>query len=153
MAMLKNKHVTFSLILFCLAVVSPMAKAQLGGLNIITITGAVFCTVNATVNGTSAPPFPGATVQLQCGPANAVVTTAITNLNGVFTILTTQPLATLLSTCRLVVTTPLASCNATLPNVNLTSTLTLVGSLITGLINLIIVVPTGFIPSVPLPLP
>lgn len=32
MAMLKNKHITFSLILVCLIVVSPMAKAQLGGL-------------------------------------------------------------------------------------------------------------------------
>ncbi|KAL1223681.1 Phylloplanin [Cardamine amara subsp. amara] len=160
MAMLKNKHLAFSLILVCLIVVSPMAKAQLGGLgglgiNFIVISGRVSCTLNATLNGASAPPFPNATVQLQCGPLNTVVATTTTNVNGIFTFLPNQipvPLNTLLSSCRVFVATSLASCNARLPLVNLASPLNVVGTLGNGFINIILVGPTGFIPSVPLPI-
>lgn len=60
MAITKNKNITFSLVLLCLIVVSPMAKAQLGLGSLINpiINGAVFCTVNgAPLNGTSAAAF------------------------------------------------------------------------------------------------
>lgn len=71
MAMIKNKHITFSLILVFLIVVSPMAKAQLGlgglggllgGLvngifSVVNITGVLFCSPNGALNGTSTPAF------------------------------------------------------------------------------------------------
>lgn len=78
MAMIKNKHITFSLIFVCLIVVSPVAKAQLGlgglggglgglggligglvnGLfSVVNITGVLFCSPNGALNGTSTPAF------------------------------------------------------------------------------------------------
>lgn len=77
MAILRNKNITFSLILMCLIVVSPIANAQLGGLgglggllggllgsitSIFNIQGLLRCSVTGTVstnNVTSVPPpFP-----------------------------------------------------------------------------------------------
>ena len=76
MAILRNKNITFSLILMCLIVVSPIANAQLGGLggglgglgmllggltNIFNIQGLLMCSVTGTVstnNATAVPPFP-----------------------------------------------------------------------------------------------
>lgn len=77
MAMLRNKNITFSLILMCLIVASPIANAQLGGLggglgglggllggltSIINIQGLLMCSVIGTVvstnNTTVVPPFP-----------------------------------------------------------------------------------------------
>lgn len=74
MAMFKNKHMIFSLILVCLIVVSPMAEAQLGLgglvgglggigglvgglLNLVNINGVIFCSANGAPNGTSTPVF------------------------------------------------------------------------------------------------
>lgn len=76
MAMLRNKNITFSLVLMCLIVASPIANAQLGGLggglgglggllggltSIFNIQGLLMCSVTGTVstnNTTAVPPFP-----------------------------------------------------------------------------------------------
>ncbi|EFH59276.1 hypothetical protein ARALYDRAFT_318437 [Arabidopsis lyrata subsp. lyrata] len=181
MAMLKNKHMTVSLILVCLIVVSPMAEAQLGLggggggggggligglgglvgglgglvgalvggiLNLVNINGVVFCSLNGALNGTSTPAFANAGVQLQCGRQNRVVSTATTNAAGLFTLPTDtiqMLLSTLLSDCRVVVTTPLSTCNANLPSVgNLVSRLAMIGNSLTGLLNIISIIPAGF---------
>ncbi|WZZ42709.1 LOW QUALITY PROTEIN: hypothetical protein YC2023_038968 [Brassica napus] len=60
MAMLiKNKNITFSLVLICLIVVSPVAKAQLDGLlgrdpKIVSIQGRMTCSIDG--NPISPPP-------------------------------------------------------------------------------------------------
>ncbi|VVA97903.1 unnamed protein product [Arabis nemorensis] len=141
MTMLKNKHITFSLILVCLVVVSPMAKAHIQGVLACTVNG------NLPLTGTSAPPFANAGVQLQCGRQNTVVATSTTNSAGIFALpsnLIQMLLSTLLSDCRLVVTTPLATCNASLPLGNLVSQLTVVGSTVNGLLNVVNIAPSGF---------
>ncbi|XP_010487530.1 PREDICTED: phylloplanin-like [Camelina sativa] len=151
MAIIKNKHVTFSLVLLCLIVVSPMAKAQLLNLvNVPLITGVLSCTVNgAPLNGTSTLAFVNAIVQLQCGSQNTVVSETTTNVAGIF-MLSTNALSipAILSGCRLVVPTPRASCNATLPSTGqLVSPLNLVGSLVSGILNIVPIVPAGFVPT------
>ncbi|XP_056844611.1 phylloplanin-like [Raphanus sativus] len=136
MAILRNKNITFSLILMCLIVVSPIANAQLGGLgglggllggllgsitSIFNIQGLLRCSVTGTVstnNVTSVPPpFPNAGIVLQCAGQNVSSTT--TNANGVFSLPTMgtifSPSTLLNSGCRIIVTTPLTSCNASLP--------------------------------------
>ncbi|CAL9221105.1 unnamed protein product [Arabidopsis halleri] len=157
MAVIKNKNITFSLVLLCLIVVSPMANAQIGGINVPIInpiiSGVLFCTINgAPLNGTSAPAFANAVVQLQCGSQNTVVAETITSITGLFTFSTNGiqiSLPTLLNGCRIVVPTPRSSCNSTLPSTGqLISQLNLVGSLISGLLNLVAILPTGFIPTV-----
>ncbi|KAK8595290.1 hypothetical protein V6N13_123170 [Hibiscus sabdariffa] len=108
-----------------MALVAPMAEAQLGGLignllGLIRITGTLFCTVdgNMGVNGTATPVFPNALVQLHCG--GSVVSSSTTNGSGIFSILL-DPLQVLLSAllnnCNLAVKTPLSNCNASLPSV------------------------------------
>lgn len=77
-----------------------------------------------------------------------MVSTAITNGSGLFSILL-DPLSfvmsTLVSGCKLVVNTPLASCNATLPSVGgLFSNLQFLGNTITGLLNVGNLIPSGF---------
>ncbi|KAG7582212.1 hypothetical protein ISN44_As08g018240 [Arabidopsis suecica] len=153
MAIIKNKHITFSLVLLCLIVVSPMANAQIGGINVPIINGILFCTINgAPLNGTSAPAFANAVVQLQCGSQNTVVAETITSITGLFTFSTNGiqiSLPTLLNDCRIVVPTPRSSCNSTLPSTGqLISQLNLVGSLISGLLNIVANLPTGFVPTV-----
>ncbi|CAH8337712.1 unnamed protein product [Eruca vesicaria subsp. sativa] len=147
MAMLiKNKNMAFSLILMCLMVVSPMAKAQLGGLlsgpSVINIQGAVMCSINGSVatNATSIP-FAGARVLLQCAGQN--ITTTTTDANGVFSfspnLALLNSLSALLSSgCRVIVTTPLSACNANLPtNSVLMATVNLAGTILTGGINIL----------------
>ncbi|KAL1223680.1 Phylloplanin [Cardamine amara subsp. amara] len=164
MAMIKNKHITFSLIMVCLIVVSPMAEAQLGLggllgglgglvnglLSVVNITGVLFCSPTGALNGTSTPAFANAGVQLQCGRRNTVVSTATTNSAGIFSLpsnLIQMLLSTLLSDCRLVVTTPLSTCNADLASVgNLVSRLTMIGSSVNGILNIIDIIPAGFLP-------
>ncbi|CAH2053497.1 unnamed protein product [Thlaspi arvense] len=148
MAMLKNKNMAFSLILMCLVVVSPMANAQLPGLggilgllNIVRIDGLVSCSLNGSVSTSNAtslpPPFPNATVAIQC--LGQTVGTGTTNTAGIVSLnglLTSIPLL-LSNGCRAVLTTPLSSCNASLPNVNLTAPITLVGTTFNEGINII----------------
>ncbi|KAL0717330.1 hypothetical protein Bca4012_066652 [Brassica carinata] len=127
MAMLiKNKNLAFSLILMCLIVVSPVANAQvgvvLGGTNVVNVQGLVTCSINGSVstNATVIPPF-------------AVTTTGA---NGVFsfpsnTILPISLSTLLASGCRVIVTTPLSRCNASLPtNGLLTAPINLAGTTI-----------------------
>ncbi|KAG6670993.1 hypothetical protein I3843_02G046200 [Carya illinoinensis] len=83
---------------------------------IIRIQGTVFCSINAT--GTASPVFPNARAQLRCGSGNYVVSSATTNRSGVFVMLLhplQKLLSSLLSDCNLIVITPLARGNATLP--------------------------------------
>ncbi|ESQ48269.1 hypothetical protein EUTSA_v10021613mg [Eutrema salsugineum] len=179
MTMLKNKRITFSLILVCLVMVSPMAKAQLGLgggggglggllgglggllgggggsggglgglgglLGLINIQGILRCSVNGNV---SAPIFPNAGVQLQCGAQNNVVSASTTNGAGLFSILVNPVqllLSTLLSDCKLAVTTPLSTCDVSLPTGQLLSPLTLVGNTVSGLIRIATLGPVGFL--------
>ncbi|CAF1704805.1 unnamed protein product [Brassica oleracea var. botrytis] len=85
MAMLiKNKNITFSLVLICLIVVSPVAKAQLDGLlgrdpKIVSIQGRMTCSIDG--NPISPPPA-GSPVMLQCGGKN--VATTNTDIGGGF---------------------------------------------------------------------
>ncbi|KAG8369927.1 hypothetical protein BUALT_Bualt14G0064200 [Buddleja alternifolia] len=149
-----------SLVLFTLLVVAiamPMAQAQLGGLlgpllGLLRIQGILYCTPNGNVgvNGTATPIncnfCADALVQLQCG--GTVVSTATTNGSGLFSILLDPlnfVLSTLLSGCRLAVSTPLASCNANLPSIGgLVSNLQFIGSTLLGLLNVGNLIPSGF---------
>ncbi|KAL8481493.1 hypothetical protein ACS0TY_027315 [Phlomoides rotata] len=142
-----------TLVVLSFLIALPLAQAQLGGLlgpllGLLRIQGVVFCTPNGGIglNGTATPVFPNALVQLQCGAT--VVSTATTNGSGLFSILLDPlnfVLSTLLSGCRLVVNTPLASCNATLPSVGgLVSNLQFIGNTVTGLLNVGNMIPAGF---------
>ncbi|KAL6193740.1 hypothetical protein ACLB2K_034824 [Fragaria x ananassa] len=75
-----------------------------------------------------------ATVQLRCGANDIVLGTVQTRADGTFSILLDVSFYTLpqiLSGCRVVVTTPLAKCNVSLPSTGtLTSALTSIGSTI-----------------------
>jgi hypothetical protein len=119
-----------------------------GILNLVNINGVVFCSLNGAPSGTSTPAFANAGVELQCGRQNRVVSTATTNAAGLFSLPTDSIqmlLSTLLSDCRVVVTTPLSTCNANLPSVgNLVSRLAMIGNSLTGLLNIISIIPAGF---------
>ncbi|CAI0467324.1 unnamed protein product [Linum tenue] len=143
-----------SLLIMAAVAVGPMAaEAQLGIisglLGLINVHGTVFCTANGNMgaNGTTTPVFPNAGVQLQCG--GTVISTTTTNAAGVFSILL-DPLrfilTTLLNDCSVRVTTPLSTCNATLPSVGglLSSPLQFVGDILVGLLRVTQLVPTGF---------
>ncbi|CAK9138975.1 unnamed protein product [Ilex paraguariensis] len=135
------------------AMAAPIAEAQLGLisglLGLIRIQGTVFCTANGNmgVNGTATPIFPNALVQLRCGNGN-VVSTSTTNGSGIFSILLDPIqflLSSLLSSCNLVVNTPLASCNASLPSIGgLLSPLQFIGNTLAGLLNVANIIPAGF---------
>ncbi|KAH6808687.1 Pollen Ole e 1 allergen and extensin family protein [Perilla frutescens var. frutescens] len=143
-----------SLLIFSMLIALPFAQAHLlGGIfgplfSLLRIQGILYCTPNGNigVNGTSTPVFPNALVQLQCG--GNVVSTATTNGSGLFSILLNPVnflLSTLVSGCKLVVNTPLASCNATLPSVGgLVSDLQFVGNALVGLLNIGNLIPSGF---------
>ncbi|XP_076932961.1 phylloplanin-like [Bidens hawaiensis] len=124
-----------SIILITILVVvlaATQAEAQLPSSPIVVfnIIGIVLCLINGSVNGTtSAPPFPSkntipnlysysyVVVQLSCG-GNTTAST-VTNALGGFSIKVTPPqftLSILLSSCKVVVATPLSSCNPTLPS-------------------------------------
>ncbi|KAL3505713.1 hypothetical protein ACH5RR_031095 [Cinchona calisaya] len=134
----------------------PIAEAQLGLggligglLGSINVKGVVFCTLdgNIGINGTSTPIFPNALVQLQCGNGN-VVTTTTTNSAGIFSF-ALDPLQNILSSlitsCGVVVKTPLSTCNVSLPSIGgLQSPLQYVGNTILGLLNIANLIPSGF---------
>ncbi|KAF8047248.1 hypothetical protein N665_3130s0001 [Sinapis alba] len=121
MAMLiRNKNITFSLILICLIVVSPMAKAQLDGLlgrdpKIASIEGRIMCSIDG--NPTATPPA-GSPVMLQCGGTN--VTTTNTGVGGVFSFPSNTVSNISLSEvindgCSAMATSPLSTCNPSPP--------------------------------------
>ncbi|CAL9002664.1 unnamed protein product, partial [Prunus brigantina] len=150
----------FKIVLFVPLLVAamalPLADAQLGNLlppllGLFRIQGTVFCIANGTVSvgGIAATPvFPNATVQpLVCGAGNEV-STVTANASGVFSILL-DPLHFLLSSlltgCRLLVTTPLATCNASLPPSGvLISALQFFGTTLVGALSVINITPVGF---------
>ncbi|KAF4355661.1 hypothetical protein F8388_013078 [Cannabis sativa] len=131
---------------------SMVAEAQLLNgivgplLGLIRVQGTIFCTANGRVNGTSTPVFSNAVVQLQCN--GNVVSSTTTNNGGLFSIVLDPVqflLSSLQSECKLVVNTPLSSCNATLPSVGaLISSLQSIGSIVSGLLSINTFVPTGF---------
>ncbi|KAI8566051.1 hypothetical protein RHMOL_Rhmol02G0009300 [Rhododendron molle] len=145
----KSHSLLFVSLMVVAMAAAPMAEAQLGLisglLGLIKIDGLVRCSVNAST--TTAPAFPNALVQLQCGSGN-VVSSATTNGSGLFSIVL-DPLQFLLSTlltgCNLVVKTPLSTCDSTLPGVGgLISSLQLIGNTLLGLLNITNIVPSGF---------
>ncbi|KAI3961168.1 hypothetical protein MKX01_035754 [Papaver californicum] len=155
------KSFLFVFILVAVMTAAPLAEAQLGSLGdiggivsfilgLIRIQGKVFCSIdgNAGVNGTATPVFPNALVQLKCGSSGNVVSSTTTNSDGVFTMLL-DPILTLLSAllkdCTVVVNTPLSTCNAALPiNSILASPLKLLGKSVSGGLNIVNLVTTGF---------
>ncbi|KAJ6794475.1 phylloplanin [Iris pallida] len=134
---------------FVAALAAPVAQAQLLGLGKLNISGTVHCSVNAS-SATTASVFPNASVQLQCG--SDVVASTTTDSNGAFDLslnFVTSLLSTILGGCTLVVTTPLSTCDASLPSVGiLQSALQLLGGvvgLVDGLLGSITsLIPTGF---------
>ncbi|XP_060191607.1 phylloplanin-like [Lycium barbarum] len=150
MASAKN----FLIFLLAVLVATPLAVAQGGLLNgllgLIHIDGVLYCSPNGkidVINGTTTPIFPNAAVQLQCGAGN-VVSSTTTNGSGVFS-LVLDPLqnllSSLLSNCNLVVTTPLSTCNASLPSIGfLQSPLQLVGKTLIGLLRIVNLSAAGF---------
>ncbi|XP_004298136.1 PREDICTED: phylloplanin-like [Fragaria vesca subsp. vesca] len=150
MALSKRTMLFVCLLVAAVAVAVPIAQGQtIGGLiatllGIIRVQGVVYCSVNGAASvGTNGailtPPFSNATVQLRCGAGSGtVLETVQTNAKGEFSILLDISFYTLpqiLSGCRVVVTTPLASCNAALPSTGcLTSTLTSLGNTVVPLL-------------------
>ncbi|KAL8196128.1 hypothetical protein R6Q57_025128 [Mikania cordata] len=122
-------------------VVATQAKAKL--INVININAYVSCSLNASVevNGTTPtlPPFPYALTKVVY---NGIVRgTGITNEKGELDIVLSPILVdlnTLLSSCRLVVVTPLSTCNPTLPSARraLQAPLQLAGNFIFLLLNI-----------------
>ncbi|BFG34351.1 hypothetical protein CerSpe_206250 [Prunus speciosa] len=145
----------FKTILFVcvlIAAVSSVSKAQdlgLGG--VISIQGTVYCTVNGTVGAAGpllTPKFPNATVVLKCGATNTTIASVTTTRAGVFSILLNLlhfNVSSILSNCNVVVTTPLAACNATLsPTQTLTSPLQLLKTTVIDNLPIISVGALGF---------
>ncbi|KAK4713877.1 hypothetical protein R3W88_019784 [Solanum pinnatisectum] len=136
------------LIFFLAALIAtPVVVAQLGGLlggllAPINVDGVLFCSINGKIdvlNGATTPIFPNASVQLRCGAGN-VVSSTTTNGSGAFSLVLNPVqniLSSLLSNCNIVVTTPLSTCNASLPSAGvLQSPLQIVGRTAGGLVNL-----------------
>ncbi|KAJ0980643.1 hypothetical protein J5N97_008898 [Dioscorea zingiberensis] len=123
----------------------PVAQCQLLGL--IRINGTVPCGTGIPTSTAIIPVFPNAVVQLQCG--GTVISSTTTNSDGVFTMFLnpiTTLLSSLLSNCKLVVNTPLSTCNSSLPIAGvLQSTLQLLTGTISGLLGGITdIIPSGF---------
>ncbi|XP_050374198.1 phylloplanin-like [Argentina anserina] len=155
-----KKTMLFVCLLVATSAMVVPASAQFGlgdllnFLRIGSIQGILFCSGNGTAtvgsNGTIiSPPFSNATVQLRCGSGNGtVISTGITSSTGQISIplnILSFSLSQILSGCRLVVATPLAQCNVTLPSVGtLTSNLIRNGTITIGGINIPILSPIGF---------
>ncbi|CAN4106236.1 unnamed protein product [Withania somnifera] len=144
----------FLIFFFAALVANPVAVAQLGPLNglldLIHLDGVLYCSLNGksdVINGISTPIFPNASIQLMCGAGN-VVSSTTTNGLGVFS-LVLDPIQNILSSLpsnrNLVVTTPLSTCNATLPSVGvLRSPLQLVGKTLVGVLYVVNLSAVGF---------
>uniref|UniRef100_A0A0D9VTV3 Phylloplanin n=1 Tax=Leersia perrieri TaxID=77586 RepID=A0A0D9VTV3_9ORYZ len=84
------------------------------------VTGLVPCSTGSSINAASVPPFPNAGVQMVCG--GRAVGSATADGTGAFTINMGPLNATMLmamvgNQCKVVVTTPLAACDASLAGV------------------------------------
>ncbi|KAK6784654.1 hypothetical protein RDI58_018109 [Solanum bulbocastanum] len=137
----------FLILILAALIATPVVVAQLGGLlsgllRPINIDGVLFCSLNGKIdvlNGATTPIFPNASVQLRCGAGN-VVSSTTTNESGAFSLVLNPVqniVSSLLSNCNIVVTTPLSTCNASLPSVGvLQSPLQIVEKPAGGLVNL-----------------
>ncbi|CAL9113180.1 unnamed protein product [Musa acuminata var. zebrina] len=98
--------------------VGVLASVALAQQEKIAVIGTVPCstaTATATVAAKSMPAFPNATVQVQCG--SSVIASTTTNSNGAFAMLLSEQTSTvsdLLSSCKLVIPTPVSACDASL---------------------------------------
>ncbi|KAJ3699855.1 hypothetical protein LUZ61_003560 [Rhynchospora tenuis] len=135
-------YVLLAMLMFA-GIVSPIAHAQLGGLiggllTSFSVTGIVPCNVGNSLNSSTFNVFPNATVQFRCG--STIIATTTTNSTGGFQIVTGSLLTNLvdlLRKCNILVTTPLVTCNASLPtDGNLASPLTTVGPIL-GVVSLV----------------
>ncbi|XP_076881356.1 phylloplanin-like [Bidens hawaiensis] len=141
---------TLLVTLFVLVLLASQAEAQLGGLlGLFNIGGTIFCSANgnAVANSTTpTPPFANALVQISCG--GNVISSGLTNGSGVFSIVLNPLqflLTTLLSSCNLVVASPLSSCNSSLPSTGiLQAPLQLAGTVIRGLLSIVNLIPGTF---------
>ncbi|CAA2968157.1 Hypothetical predicted protein [Olea europaea subsp. europaea] len=118
-------------------------------LGIVHVNGTLYCTINGGSNGPATPVFTSASVQLECQPANLVVTSSVTtNAAGRYDVTALPGNATLnaiLSSCNLVVNTPLSSCNANLPSTGpLISPLQFVKTVPAGFLRVTYLIATGF---------
>ncbi|THU68986.1 hypothetical protein C4D60_Mb08t09600 [Musa balbisiana] len=98
-------------VLMFVGALASVALAQQGK---IAVIGTVPCST-ATVAAKSMPAFPNATVQVQCG--SSVIASTTTNSNGAFAMLLSEQTSTvsdLLSRCKLVIPTPVSTCDASL---------------------------------------
>ncbi|KAJ4793399.1 Pollen Ole e 1 allergen and extensin family protein [Rhynchospora pubera] len=107
-------YVLLAMLVFA-GVVTPIAHAELlGGIlgTVLSVKGIVPCSIGGNSSTTSV--FPNAGVQLRC--ASSVLGSTTTDNNGAFSIVGLLPLVFNLLGCNVVVTTPLVSCNASLPS-------------------------------------
>ncbi|KAI3756599.1 hypothetical protein L1987_56421 [Smallanthus sonchifolius] len=127
--------------------VPPLGVPPIGVGGLLNISGIVSCSVNASVNGTTPPPpFPNATVELSCD--GTVLASATTNQSGAFTIsVNALQIPTILtSSCKLVVATPLSTCNATLPSTgSLQAPLQIVRNVVNGVLTVTALIPQLFV--------
>ncbi|KAL6902179.1 hypothetical protein ACP4OV_005055 [Aristida adscensionis] len=95
------------------------ASAQGGGgggrVGRLVVSGVVPCSTGTLIDVATSPAFPDAKVELRCG--GSAVAGARTSSSGSFEMEAdmTGAVAALLGACEVVVDTPLAKCNATLP--------------------------------------
>ncbi|CAN6312836.1 unnamed protein product [Urochloa humidicola] len=95
------------------ACAAASAQTRLGRL---VVSGVVPCNTGTLIDAATSPAFPDAKVELRCG--GGVVAKATTGRDGSFEMeadAVTGALGALVGACQLVVDTPLAKCNATLP--------------------------------------
>ncbi|WVZ56880.1 hypothetical protein U9M48_007351 [Paspalum notatum var. saurae] len=102
-------------LLLPVAVAAAAASAQSSKLGKLVVTGVVPCNTGTLIDVATSPAFPDAKVELRCGGNAAAGGT--TRRDGSFAIEAdmTNALAALVGACQLVVDTPLAKCNASLP--------------------------------------
>ncbi|CAH1453881.1 unnamed protein product [Lactuca virosa] len=141
------------IVLVALLVAASQAEAQIPGLSgllgIISINGTIFCSTNGNIipnAATPTPPFSNALVQVTCG--GNVIASAITNGLGGFNIVLNPLrflLTSILSSCNVVVASPLSSCNSSLPSTGfLQAPLQLIGNTVRGLLSVVTLIPSLF---------
>ncbi|CAI9291438.1 unnamed protein product [Lactuca saligna] len=144
------------IVLVALLVATSQAEAQILGipglsglLGIININGTIFCSTNGNIIpnvATPTPPFSNALVQVTCG--GNVIASAITNGLGGFNIVLNPLqflLTSILSSCNVVVASPLSSCNSSLPSTGfLQAPLLLFGNTVRGLLSVVTLIPSLF---------
>ncbi|GKB31480.1 pollen Ole e 1 allergen and extensin family protein [Tanacetum coccineum] len=147
MAMKSIVLVSLLVVVFASSQAEAQLLSRLGSL--ININGTIFCSLNGNIipnAATPTPAFANALVQVTCG--GNVVASGLTNAAGIFNILLNPLqflLTSVLSSCQLVVATPLATCNASLPaGAILQAPLQFVGNTVLGLQTVVNLIPGIF---------